>query len=196
MRIRLVETETVANIEPNLESLVFPALEKIGFYFDVNVKIPRTLFDVIYLGTYKRDNRSVGVRIEFVTTHIDTEEWNDPENREGASNDFVSDATLKLIVSGKKYTCGPICTSKPKTVVAALVDTIESEDINFYSEFATKPGEELIPALNNPDETHTEADWKKIAQEQLDALVKKEISSQAYSKFINDVYPLGLPAFK
>lgn len=196
MRIRLVETETVASIEPNLESLVFPALKKIGFYFDVNVKIPRTFFDVIYLGTYKRDNRSVGVRIEFVTTHIDTEEWNDPANREGTSNDFVSDATLKLIVSGKKYTCGPICTSKPETVVSALVDTIESEDINFYSEFATKPGEELIPAMNNPDETHTEADWKKIAQEKLDALAKKEISSQEYGKFINDVYPLGLPAFK
>ena len=190
MRIKLVETETVYSLEPNLKRLVFPALEKIGFYFDVDVKLPRTNFDVIYMGSYKRDKLSVGVKLEFVTTHVATEEWNDKENKIFGKGTYKSDATLKLIVAGQKYLVGPICTSKPETVVDGILDTIESEDIKFYSGFSTKPGEELYPARNDPNESHTKADWIKLAKEKLNALNNGEISPQQYGSFMNDVLPL------
>ena len=180
MRIKLIEAQTVASLERNLQNIIFPKLaDRLKLYFDVDTGLNKTSYDKVYKGYFDDDKVRVPVDLEVNTTHRQIDEWNDPDNHDGK---FIkADCFMTMIIRGNKYEIGAVNSSKPNMVVEAIWDVIVDEKITFVLDIDTTNAR--VPALDG-SEAHTEKEWKELFKQK-----QKELDSDDFGKWWNEVYP-------
>ena len=180
MRIKLIEAQTISNIEGNLQSKIFPALsKKLNLQFDVEMGLNKTSYSKVYKGYFDDDKFRVPVDLEVNTTDRQIDEWNDPENHD---EDYIqADCFMTLILKGIKYDIGAVNSKSPNMVVNAITTVMNDEDITFMLKLDNSKVK--IPARDN-SESHTEAEWRELFKTN-----QNTMDTTTFANWWNTVYP-------